>query len=514
MTKKRIFAAFMALALAGGFAFAQGPKEVPLTLEEAIVKALKNNLNVAVEVLGPDLAEASVSLAKEIFLPRVDLDFGSDRSESPSTWWLQGAETSISKVLDYSATLAQQIPTGGSLRFSYSSLRSETNQLFSLINPYYRSALSFGFSQPLLRNFGPKITRREIRIARNNLEASESQLRSTLIDTVYAVEEAYWNLVYARESLKVREQSLQLGRDLLAKTRREVEVGHTAPIEVLNAEATVAQREADILQAEALVHRSEEVLRNIVNLPAERPDEALNVVPSDTPAFRPFAVSYEEALAKAMLKRPDLAAAKTTIDTKQVNFSFARNQLLPRLDLNLSYISPGVSGDRILYLNDDPFSGVVIGKEEGSSWDALRDATRFLYKNWSIGLTLSVPIGDIVSRSNYALARIDLQQAEARLKLQEQQIALEVSDAVRSVETDAKRVEAYRVARELAERRLEAEMKKLGVGLTTNYFVLQYQEALAAARSQELKALVDYNLSLARIERVTGSSLETRNITF
>ena len=514
MNNKRIFTALLALSLAGGFAVAQETKDVSLTLEEAIVKALKNNLNVAVEVLGPGMAEAGVSAAREIFLPRFDIDFGSDRSESPSTWWLQGAETSISKTLNYSATFSQQIPTGGSLRFAYSSIRSENNQLFSLINPYYRSALTFGFNQPLLRNFGPNVTRREIRVAQNNLLVSSSQLRSTLIDTVFAVEDAYWNLVYARENLKVREQSLKLGRDLLAKTRREVEIGHTAPIEVLNAEATVAQREADILQAEALVKRSEEVLRNVVNLSAEMPGETLNVVPADMPAFRPFEISYEDALRKAMLKRPDVEAVKTTVDTKQVHFSFARNQLLPRLDLNLSYISPGVSGDRILYLNDDPFSGIVVGKEEGSSWEALRDATRFLYKNWSVGLTLSVPLGDIVSRSNYALARIDLEQAQARLKLQEQQIALEVSDAVRNVETDAKRVEAYRVARELAEKRLDAEMKKLGVGLTTNYFVLQYQEALASARSMELKALVDYNMSLARIERVTGTSLETRNITF
>lgn len=514
MNKRRIFSAILAVALAGGFAFAQDPKEVSLTLEEAIVKALKNNLNVAVEVLGPDMAEASVSRAREIFLPRLDLDFGNDRSESPSTWWLQGSGTSISKTLDYSATVAQQIPTGGNFRVSYGSMRSETNQLFSLINPYYRSVLTFGFNQPLLRNFGPNITRREIRVAQNNLQVSESQLRSTLIDTIYAVEDAYWNLVYARENLEVREQSLKLGRDLLAKTRREVEIGHTAPIEVLNAEATVAQREADILQAQALVQRSEEVLRNVVNLPAEMPGVAVSVVPADLPAFRPFSISYEEALEKALLKRPDVEAARTNIETKRIDVSFARNQTLPRLDLNLSYISPGVSGDRILYLNNDPFSGIIIGKEEGSSWDALRDATKFLYKNWSVGLTLSVPFGDIVSKSNYALARIDLQQSQARLELQEQQIALEVSDAVRSVETDAKRVDAYRVARELAEKRLEAEMKKLGVGLTTNYFVLEYQEALANARSQELKALVDYNLSLARIERVTGTSLETRNITF
>lgn len=506
--------ALLVLGLSSGPAAGQDRKEIPLSLEESIVKALKNNLNVAVEVLGPELASANLSRAKETFLPRFEADFGSQRSESPSTWWLQGSTTSISENLDYSAGLSQLLPTGGTLALSYSSLRSETNQLFSLINPYFRSALNFSLTQPLLRNFGPRMARREIRIAQQSLDLSRTQLRSALLQTVYAVEEAYWNLVYAAENLKVKQKSLKLGRDLLAKTKKEVEVGQTAPIEVLNAEATVAQREADILQAEALVKRCEELLRAAINIEAETPGEPVSVVPTDTPAFKPVRISYEEALRQALDRRPEVDAAKTTIETKRIGFSAARNQLLPQLDVRLSYFSPGVSGDRLLYLNDDPFTGVIVGKVEGSSWDALRDATKFLYENWSIGLTLSIPLGDIVRKSAYAAARVDLEQAEARLKLQEQQIALEVSDAVRSLETDAKRVEAYRIARELAEKRLEAEMKKLSVGMTTNYFVLQYQEALANAQSMEIKALVDHNLSVARIERVTGASLDNRNIVF
>ena len=144
---------------------------------------------------------------------------------------------------------------------------------------------------------------------------------------------------------------------------------------------------------------------------------------------------------------------------------------------------------------------------------AFRDSFRFLYDNWSVGVVLTIPFGDVLGRANYAYAKLDLEQSQARLKNQEQQISLDVSDAVLTLDTAAKSVQAYGVARELAEKQLAAEMKKLSVGMSTNYFVLTYQDALASARSAELKALVDYNIAQARIAQVTGSTLETRNIT-
>ncbi|MDH4196306.1 MAG: TolC family protein, partial [Candidatus Aminicenantes bacterium] len=190
----------------------------------------------------------------------------------------------------------------------------------------------------------------------------------------------------------------------------------------------------------------------------------------------------------------------------------ARNQLLPQLDLNLSYWSPGISGDRLIIAGDDIFNPIILGTEKGSASESLKDAMKFGYSNWDIGLTLTLPLGDVLGRANYAQTKLELDQSLASLKIKEQQVFLEVSDAVRNLETDAKKVEAFRIARELAEKRLEAEMKKLGVGLTTNYFVLQYQEQLATARSNEIRALVDYNVSLARLDKVTGKTLESRHI--
>jgi outer membrane protein TolC len=510
--KKFLLLALIAALILVKPAFSQERDVLNLTLEEAIAKALKNNLSVAIDSLSPDLAQQSLLKARETFLPRFELSYGGNRSENPSYWWLQGSGTSISKLRNYGLSVAETIPTGGSLSVSLENYRSETNQTFQLINPRYGSTLRFDFTQPLLRNFGPKMARRQVIAAENNLTAADHQLQGTMIDTIYAVQEAYWNYVHAIENAKVKRQSLELGRDLVAKNKKEVEFGTLAPLEVLNAEATVAQREADLIQAEGLIARSEEVLKTVINLAAETDARAKRIVPSDIPEVGAVMVSLEEALKQAREKRPDLQVLKATIDTKTLNLAVARNQMLPSLDLQFSYWSPGISGDRLLYLEDNPFLGQVIGKVPGSSADSLRDALKFLYNNWNVGLTLSIPTSALTTRADYGYAKADLQQTELRLKQLEQQIALEVSDAVRTIETNRKRLEAYRLATELAQKSLDAEVKKLAVGLSTNYFVLEFQDRLANARSAELRAKIDTILSVERLEKAMATGLEKLGI--
>lgn len=512
MRKKRASILALILILLCAFSLSKGEETISLSLEDSIVKALENNLRVAVEVYNPELADVSVTRAKELFMPRFDLSYGTRRNENPSYWWIQAAETVEISLSDYALALVQQIPTGGSISLSLSSYRYKTNEGFQLINPRFGSTLQFDFTQPLLRNFGFKIGRKEIILAQRNLDISQSQFKAVILDTIYLVHEAYWNLVYAIENFDVKHQSLQLARDLLAKNKKEVEVGKLAPIEILNAETAVAQREADILQAEALIRRSEDALKNILNLSDEEGISLTKIVPSDKPKFVEREISLEEALKEALQNRPDLKMRKKNIEIKELNFSVAKNQMLPGLDLNLSFWSPGISGDRILYLDNNPFLGIIVGTEKGSATDSLRDAFKLLYKNWSVGLTLSLPLSNILTRADFVRSRMELEQSRLELQNTEKQALLEVRDAAREIETNAKRVEAYKLARSLAEKRLEAEEKKLNVGLTTNYFVLQYQEELANARSLELKALVDYNLSLARLEKATGLSMENRNI--
>jgi outer membrane protein TolC len=236
------------------------------------------------------------------------------------------------------------------------------------------------------------------------------------------------------------------------------------------------------------------------------------IVPLDKPSFIRKDISLDEALKEALEKRPELRMKKINIETNELNMGVAKNQMLPSLDLQLSYWSPGLSGDRIIYENNDPLFGQIIGKIEGKAMDSMRDAFKLLYNNWTIGLTLSIPLSNFTTRADYVRARMELEKSQLELENIEKQIFLDVKNAVRDIDTNAKRVQAYRLARKLAEERLNAEVKKLNVGLTTNYFVLQYQEELERERSLELKSLIDYNLAWARLEKAVGSSLEKRNI--
>jgi outer membrane protein TolC len=487
-------------------------KEIALSLEDCLVRAMKNNLGVAVELFNPELAGANLSRAREQFYPTMAFAYGLQNTNSASFSWIDAEAQIQTDFADYRANLTQLIPTGGQFQISLYSYRNETNQKFQTINPRFGSTLTMGFSQPLLKDFGFKITQRQIIIARNNLEISEHQLRSVILNTVYQVEEAYWNLVYSIENLKVMQQSLDLARDLLAKNKREVEVGTVAPIEVLSAEAEVAIREADILQAEAAVKNNEALLKTYLNMNADEAPATAVILPLDSPSVDIREVSLEEALSTAAASRPDIASGRLAIDNGRIDFGYAKNQLLPDVRLEANYWSPGISGTRILYQDDNPLSGVVIGTQPGGARNALQDAMKFRYKNWYVGVSLSLPINNVLSRAQYAQAKLNLGQSQVRLQNLEQQINLEVQNAVRAVETNYRRVLAYRAARVLAEKSLEAEQKKHLVGLTTNYTVLQVQRDLATARSAELRAVIDYNLSLAGLDRSTGASLESRNI--
>jgi outer membrane protein TolC len=363
-----------------------------------------------------------------------------------------------------------------------------------------------------LKDFGFKVSQREIIIAKNNTAVSEIQLKQSVLDTIYSVEEAYWNYVGSIEYFRVMQESLKLAQDLLAKNTREVEVGMLAPIEVLSAKSEVARREADILQAEAEIKSAQDQLKTLMNLSSKEDIDLTKIVPTDTPTFEERQVSLEEALSMGLQMRPDLRAIRADMKNRDLDLSYAKNQLLPELNVLASLWSPGLSGTQLIYEGDNPLTGNIIGTVPGKSSDALRDAFKFKYKNWTVGLTLSIPITSIITRAQYAQARVSLDQAQVNLQNQEQQAFLEIRNAVRDVQTNYKRVQAYKVARELAEEKLAAEQKKLKVGMATNYEVLLHQRDLADAQSSELTAIIDYNLSLAALDRALGVTLEKKNI--
>lgn len=342
--------------------YGQTEETLSLSLQDCILKTVEKNLGLAVEKITPQIAGISVSLANEKFLPLFAMNYSKQDSNSASFSFLDASDKVSTLSDNYSTQLSQILPTGGTLALSLNGYKTDTSRSFQTINPRYGSTLRLTFSQPLLKDFGFKMTNREIILARNNSDISDENFRRALEETIYRAKNAYWNLFYSLENLKVRQQSLKLAQELLEKNRAEIDAGTLPPIEILTAQADVATREADILEAEAMVKNSEDLLKTIINLEADDPNaDFVRIVPTDSPSVIRQALSLEQSLSLAMDNRPDLQTTRIDKKTREFNLRYAKNQLYPDLSLEAGYWSPGVSGDQILYEGGNALTGNIVG---------------------------------------------------------------------------------------------------------------------------------------------------------
>ncbi|MBN2399843.1 MAG: TolC family protein [Candidatus Aminicenantes bacterium] len=508
---KKAYCWLLVVFLINGAVFALDKDVQSMTLEEVIEQALKNNLDLQIEMANPQIFRALWRKSTAIFDPGLSLDFSTGENNSPSSSALTGADIETTKNSAFTLGVAQRLPFGGSLDVTLRSNRFETNSRYSSYNPRYNSILTFNLTQPLLKNFGSGSTQRSIRIARNNRDKSIFALRQAVINLIYQTEEAYWNLVYSHQNLEVKQKSLQLAKDLLRQNETQVKVGVSAPMDILTAQAEVAARESETLQAQSQIQTYEENLRRILNV-SEMP---ATIIPQDKPLFVPITADFNEYLLEALEKRPDIEQVRLDLKNKNIDVHYYRNQLLPDLQLNATYYTSGLSGDQLIW-DGNPLlpDSKIIDTIKGGFDDSLSEAFKNTYRNFSIGLQLSIPVLNTSARADMAQAKLNLKQSLLQLKKIESTIYSEVKQIVMDLETNLKIVEANRISRELAEQKLSAEQKKLAVGLSTNYLVLQYQRDFSNAQIAELKSLIDYNLALSRVNKVLGSTLEKHHIEF
>ncbi len=509
---KRLLFILLLLFVLGMFAYGAGEKT--LSLQECLVIALKNNIALGIKVVQVERQEGLLSQAKEKFLPALTFQLGKAKTNTPSYSWIEAEGAISAESRQISGQLTQALWLGGSFSLLVDTSQYESNQRFQTINPRYEGTVMFKLVQPLLRDMGNRISRKNIIIAGYNRNISANELKAAVLETVYRVEELYWNLVFAERNLEAKTQALRLAEDLLNKNRKMAEQGVIAEIEILSAEAEAASRRAEILEAGALLENSREELYSTINLGAENGGVGITILPGDDPRREERTVDAREALRQALANRPDYLNADIALKSKSLELGYAKNQLLPALNLNLQYWSPGLSGTQIVYRDNNPLTGEVIGVIPGAVADALNNALDFSYKNWSLYLSLDVPLNSVFSRGAYRAARMERREAQLRRLDLERQIGLEVSTAVRTVASSFQRIQATRSARELAEKKLAAEEKRQAAGLSTSYMVLQYQRDFTQGLSTELRALCDYSLALARLDKISGTSLQARQIEF
>ena len=482
-----------------------------LSVNDAIELALQQNLGLQVQRLEPQIADESIVQIKTSWVPVLNSTVQTNSSTSPVGSFLSGA---VGKLINESFTASvgasQQLPWyGGSYSVSWDNRRSKSNSSFSSPNPAIVSNISFDFSQPLLRNFKIDTVRQQLELARLTRETSDVTLRQAIVLTQRNVRYAYWNLAYAVASLAVQRQSLDLARESLKNNRARVEVGTMAPIDIIEAEAEVANREQGVIVGEAQVAQAEDTLRTLIFDPATPDFWAIRLELTDRPEFQTPAVDVDSAVKTALERRTDLIQAKNNLRMSDVNMKYFKNQLLPDVNIQASYGVAGQGGTEIEF--GGGFPPIPIGEGDIGYGNVLSQMFTNDFPTWSVGVLFSYPLGKSTAEANLARSRLQYTQSQLQLRNSELQVTTQVRDVGRQVNTNTRRVTATRAAAQLAAKRLEAEQKKFAAGMSTSFLVFQAQRDLAQAQSDELSSLLDLNKSLVDFEAiqeapVTGSA--------
>jgi len=458
--------------------------------------------------MNPQIQDVAVAQARSYWVPTVSSTLQNNSTNSPSTSFLSGGQ---SKTTDgrFSTQLglSQLLPTGANYSLVWNSARSTSTNLFSNFEPLLASNVAFSVSQPLFRHRTIDSYRQQLQNANKDREAADVSVRATIAATTRGVKNAYWDLAYTRENLQAQRQSLDLSKRALADNEKRVQIGTMAPIDIVEAQAEVARNEEAVIVAEAAIKQAEDRLRALILNPSAPDFWTTSLEPSQPMPFAPVQVDIDGAIRRAVDSRTDVKLAKNTIEKSDIAMKYFHSQLLPQIDANLAYQSNGVGGTQLSGVNitNPTAARTVVANRAFTS--VLGDVLSSKFPTWTFSVTASYPLGASTQETNLARARLQYAQAEAQLKNLEMQIGTQVRDAARQVTTNAKRVDSARAARDLAEQKLAAEEKKFAAGIQTTFFVFQAQRDLAQARTNEIKAIADYNKSVVDFEAIQETTL-------
>jgi outer membrane protein TolC len=472
-----------------------------LSIAEAVALALEQNIDLQVDRIDPQIADTAVTVARSNWTPGFFSNVQTRSQTDPPQDIFGGAETTITaEQLTSQVGVQQVLPWGGgNYTLFWNSGRNTSNSVFNRFDPQLNTRVNFNFTQPLLRNFKIDGTRQQVLVSRKNREISDVQLQQSIAVTERNVRNAYWDLVFAINNLAVQRQSLELAQRSFRDNRARVEIGTMAPLDIVQAEAEVAQREEGVILAEAAIQRAEDTLRALISNPVDQPDFwTTRLEPSDLPEFRPVAVSVDEAVRTALQNRTDLVRTRKQIESNDISIRYFRNQSMPDVNALVNYSATGLAGTR--YNLTDDFPPQRLDPTQRGFGGALSDVFASDFPTWSLQLQVNYPIGASNAEANLARARLQNSQAQKQLQSAELQVTTQIRNLARNVQTNSKRVEATRASRALAEKRLEAEEKKFTAGMTSSFLVIQAQRDLSDARNNELRAIIDYLKSIVDFE--------------
>lgn len=479
---------------------------IELRLKDYLDLVLQNNTDVLISRVNLEIPRNNVLRSFGVFDPVVSGNIQASRSNTPTINSLEGAQALSTLTQPLNLRWGQTLATGASAFSTYNVTRTSSNNAFLNFNPAFNNGLGFGVTQPLLRDRGLFITRIPIMIAKSNLRAQEYNFENRVLNLIADAETLYWNVVSARENLRVQEQALQFAGEALKRAKRELEIGAISPLDIFQPEQNYATIDIQVTRARYDLQAAEDQLRRQISLDLNTQLRGLPIVLTEqigVPGMESASYDREELVNKALRARPDLRSARQLLDIDQLQIQAAQNRLRPSLNLNLNYSLTGRGGRQLLN------NGTVVS---GGYGDALSQMFGFGFPTYTAGISFAIPLRDRRAAADLSDARVAQKLDAYNVRNVEQQIRLGILNAVTQVESSRASVRLANVALDFARKRLEAEQKKYDLGTTTIFFLLAAQNDLTQAQAALVNSQIQYRRDLLLLDRRTGDLLQQRNL--
>ncbi|MDD5771713.1 MAG: TolC family protein, partial [Candidatus Omnitrophica bacterium] len=458
-------------------------------LVDCILYCLKNNSEILIKRIEPQLKEGDVKIAEADFEPTFNAELSVEDTSEIATSVLDGADKFNSKDININTGVSGKLVTGTKYNLEFLNQKYRSDSSYQIYSPYYLSEPKLTITQPLFKGAGVLVNKADIMIAKNDLAVSGRNFKDTVMNTISRAKTAYYSYTFYLEKYSIDRLSLQRANDLLEINRARYNKGLISSVDLLETEAAAAEREKALLSSGAALKRAEDDLKLVTNLVDDPEVWNARVELIDEPELKEEAVDLLKSLQEAFVNRPDYQAAKIDLDNRDIKIKVAKNALLPTVDLTGSL---GLNG---------------IGRDYQSAVEKINSN----YPDWGIGLKFSLPWGG-ADRAKYDQRKLEKTQALLAFKRLEQNIILDIRDKVRLARTQHRQVEVSRLSKEKETQNYEAQRERYVAGQVSTHDILDYQDKLAQAELDYFKALVDYNIALINLDKSQGLTLIKNNI--
>ena len=482
---------------------------LPLSLKEVTKLALQNNLDIAIQDTNEQASYAKILSANAVYDPTLSGSFSTNSSKRANTsiYAASLAPFNTSKSLSWNYQFQQPLRTGGSISANWQSGRSTTDTTNSTLNPNYNTSGTLTFTQPLWRNFRIDSNRGNLKIANLDLKTTDSSFKQKVTDTISNIQSQYWDLVSAIRDYDIKRNSVSLGQRTLRDNRKKVEVGTLAPIGILEAQADLAQRELSLMSSEENILRQENAMRQLISNDRHTDIWSKVIVPTETPDFREYKIDLETAIETALKNRPELEQIDIQLKTSDINMELTRNSRKWQVDLTASYGSSGDSGQPTGFGQMN-----IIESHIGGLGRAYNNLFTEGLTNWTLRVNVNIPLRNRSNDAQMAQQQISRKKTLMQRKSTEQNIQVELRNAIQKLETNRKQVDTAKLGRQLSEEQLAGEVKRNEAGLSENFRVLERQNQLASAEYTYLTNLINYKKAVITLQKSMYTLLESNDI--